>query len=417
MELQQAWPGLAVAAGSGLLIGIDRERRKGSGPQRQPAGIRSFTLAALAGAMAQLQQEPLLVAAGALAVLVLAAIAYWRSRSDDPGLTTELALFATYVVGVLAVQSPALGAACGAGVAALLASRDGLHRLSTELLSDREVRDIVTLAALVLVVLPLVPNRPMPWLGEMNPRSLAVLVALILALQGAGHVASRWLGRRVGLAATGFFSGFVSSTATVASMGGKARAEPAARLAYAAAAVMSTAATWVQALLMTAALAPSALVRLAPVCVAGAAGALTIGVLMLRNAEPAGAEAASLQGSALRLREAVIVAVLLSAVALLVSWAQEHYGSSGLYASIAIAALADAHAPVASTAALHAAGRLEGALVPCVLIALSSNSVTRMVTARVAGGRAYAFSVSTSLLACAALAWAVAALTGGLQWN
>lgn len=97
MTLQEAWPGLAVAAGSGLLIGIDRERRKGSGPQRQPAGIRSFTLAALAGAMTQAQGEPLLAAAGALAVLLLAAIAYGRSRSDDPGLTTELGLFATYV--------------------------------------------------------------------------------------------------------------------------------------------------------------------------------------------------------------------------------------------------------------------------------------------------------------------------------
>ena len=415
MELQQAWPGLAVAAGSGLLIGIDRERRKGSGPQRQPAGIRSFTLAALAGAMAQLQREPLLVAAGALAVLLLAAIAYWRSRSDDPGLTTELALFATYVVGVLAVESPALGAACGAGVAALLASRDWLHRLSTELLSDREVRDIVTLAALVLVVLPLVPNRPMPWIADMNPRSLAVLVALILALQGAGHVASRWLGRRIGLAAAGFFSGFVSSTATVASMGAKARAEPASRRAYAAAAVMSTAATWLQALLMTAALAPSAVAPLAPVCIVGAAGALAIGVLMLRRAEPAGPEAGSLDGSALRLREAVIVALMLSGVALLVSWAQGHYGSSGLYASIALSALADAHAPVASTAALHAAGRLEGALVPCVLIALTSNSITRIVTARVAGGGAYATGVAASLLACAALAWGVAALTGTLR--
>ena len=170
MTLQEAWPGLAVAAGSGLLIGLDRERRKGSGPQRQPAGLRSFTLAALAGAMAQSQGESLVVAAGATALLFLAAIANWRSRSDDPGLTTELGLFATYLIGVLAMQSPALGAACGAGVAALLASRDALHRLSTELLSDREALDIVTLAALALVVLPLVPDRAMPWLGGMNTR-------------------------------------------------------------------------------------------------------------------------------------------------------------------------------------------------------------------------------------------------------
>lgn len=413
MTLQEAWPGLAVAVGSGLLIGIDRERRKGSGPQRQAAGIRTFTLAALAGAMAQTQQEPLLVAAGAFAVLLLAAIAYWRSPPDDPGLTSELGLFVTYVIGVLAVRSPALGAACGAAVAALLASREVLHRISTEWLSDREVRDIVTLAALALVVLPLVPNRPMPWLGDMNPRSLAVLVVLILALQGAGHLATRWLGRRWGLAAAGFFSGFVSSTATIATMGAKARAEPDARWPYASAGVMSTAATWVQALVMTAAIAPAAVPLLAPACAVGALTALASGALLLRHAGHEQLEAVKVDSRALRLREALIVAVLLSVVALAVSWAEERFGTSGLYAGVTLAALADAHAPVASTAALFSAGRVEGAtLVLCVLLALSSNAASRIVTAGAAGGLKYAGAVGASLTIGTVLAWGTAALTG-----
>lgn len=33
---------LAVALGIGLLIGAERERRKGRGPLRSPAGIRTF---------------------------------------------------------------------------------------------------------------------------------------------------------------------------------------------------------------------------------------------------------------------------------------------------------------------------------------------------------------------------------------
>jgi len=44
--------GLAVAVGCGLLIGIERERRKGRGPRRGFAGVRTFTLAALLGAVA-----------------------------------------------------------------------------------------------------------------------------------------------------------------------------------------------------------------------------------------------------------------------------------------------------------------------------------------------------------------------------
>jgi uncharacterized membrane protein YhiD involved in acid resistance len=43
--------GLGVALGCGLLIGIERERRKGNGPARSLAGVRTFTLASLGGAV------------------------------------------------------------------------------------------------------------------------------------------------------------------------------------------------------------------------------------------------------------------------------------------------------------------------------------------------------------------------------
>jgi hypothetical protein len=42
---------LAVALGIGLLIGAERERRKGSGPSRSFAGIRTFAVTSLAGAI------------------------------------------------------------------------------------------------------------------------------------------------------------------------------------------------------------------------------------------------------------------------------------------------------------------------------------------------------------------------------
>jgi len=84
-----------VALGCGLLIGIERERRKGSGPTRALAGVRTFALASLAGAMAQALGQPLLVGAGALLILLLATIAYLHDRrapgrNGDPGVTTEL---------------------------------------------------------------------------------------------------------------------------------------------------------------------------------------------------------------------------------------------------------------------------------------------------------------------------------------
>ena len=215
----QSAVGLAVALGCGLLIGLERERRKGQGPSREAAGIRSFAVVALAGAIAQSLEAPGLVAIGALLVVGLAVVSYQRSHRQDPGLTTELALFATYLIGVQAVLVPAIAAASGVALAALLAARERLHRFATELLSEQELHDGLLLAALVLIALPVLPAGPVPALGGLDLRRVVALVVLILAVQAAGHVALRAFGARGGLPLAGFLSGFVSSTATVATLG------------------------------------------------------------------------------------------------------------------------------------------------------------------------------------------------------
>lgn len=410
--------GLAAALGGGLLIGLERERRKGRGDNREAAGIRSFALAALGGGIAQTLAQPLLVALGALLVAALAAVAYWKSLqpragrpAPDPGLTTELALFITYLVGVLSVQQPALGAGAAAVVAALLAARDRLHRLATQLLSEAEVHDALLLAALALVLLPLAPSTPLAWLGGMAPRSLLLTVLLILALQAAGHVALRLLGPHAGLALSGLFSGFVSSTATIAAMGSRARAEPAQRAAATAGALLSTTATWIQVLMLVAVLAPAALPELAPSAMSGAAVALLTGLLQGRRSMPqtaTGDQRGSGHGP-LRLREALLVAALLAFASLIVSLAQQRLGDMGLLLGSALPAIADAHAPVAALAALHGDGRVDSrTLLVGTLVAVAVNACTRTATAFVAGGAVYGMRVALSLLASSGSAVAVA---------
>ena len=71
--LPSAITGLCVALGIGLLVGLDRERAKGRGPLREPAGIRSFVLCSLTGAVAvSLGDAGLLTAGVFLGVLVTA---------------------------------------------------------------------------------------------------------------------------------------------------------------------------------------------------------------------------------------------------------------------------------------------------------------------------------------------------------
>ena len=406
--------GLAVALGGGLLIGLERERRKGHGSLRGAAGMRSFALAALGGALAQSLHQPLLVAAGALAVLVLAGVAYWwsRSRTADPGLTTELALFITYLIGVLAVDDPLLSAGAAVVVVVLLAGRDRMHRFATRALSEGELHDALLLGALALVLLPTLPSRPLPWLLGANPRSLLLLVVLILALQGAGHVALRLLGPRAGFALGGLCGGLVSSAATIASLGARVRADARMLAGAGTGAVMSTCATWLLAVVLVSALSPALGAVLLLPALAGGLTAAAGGLWWLRAVPPAerhdGATSAAERGP-LRVREAALVAVLLTVISLAVAQAHRLLGETGAIAGVVAAALADAHAAVAAVAALHAREELATAVsLQAVVLAIAANATVRGVVAFIAGGPAFGWRVSLSLLSSTLAAAVVA---------
>jgi MgtC family len=80
---------LAAALGIGLLIGTERERRKGTGPRRSAAGLRTFTLASLTGAVSVIVGGVPLLGVATAGIFGLAALAYWRGETDDPGLTRK----------------------------------------------------------------------------------------------------------------------------------------------------------------------------------------------------------------------------------------------------------------------------------------------------------------------------------------
>jgi uncharacterized membrane protein (DUF4010 family) len=396
--------GLAAALGAGLLIGIERERRKGSGAGRALAGVRTFALAALGGALAEVTGRPELVVLGGVLIVLLAVIAYFRQRSPDPGVTTELALFVTFLLGVRAIAAPAEAAAGAVVVAALLFARQRLHRFSTELLSAAEIRDALLLAGAALVVLPLVPVAPVAWLGGLDPRRLWLLVILLMAVQAAGYVAWRVLGVRRGLAVSGLVSGFVSSTATIATLGARAREAPAIARACLCGALCSTVATPIEIALIALAVLPAALPRLAWPLAAAALVALAAAALAWSRGDRS--EPAVPPGRAFRTRQTLVFALLLGGTTAVVGLANAHFGRAGTVFGVALAGFADAHAAAASVLALGRAGQLpQGDLAPFVLLGFTANSISRAVVACFAGGWRYGLPIAAGLVVIVAAAW------------
>jgi uncharacterized membrane protein (DUF4010 family) len=396
---------LALALGLGLLIGVDRERRKGHGPTRHFAGIRTFTLVALAGSGAQLVDQPWLTVVAAVLVAALAVVSHLKDRSQDPGVTTEMALFVTFLLGVLTVEHQAEAAAGGVVVAGLLAAREPLQRFSTRTLSEQELRDALVLAGSALIVLPLAPNQPLVWLGGVNPRTVWLLVVLIMAVQALGHVALRLFGARLGMPLSGLVAGFVSSTATIAAMGARAAKHPELRSACVAGAWFSTVSTALQVMLMALVLYPASLRWLAPAMGSALAMALALGLAAFWRSETLPQDG-QVKGRAFSLWQSISLALLLSSITAVVSWMQGSFGTLATYAATALAGFADMHSPSAAAITLLAQARTEPAtMLAAVLLAFSTNSVSKIVAAFAAGGARFGFIVSLGLVLVALAAW------------
>lgn len=403
---EPSWIRLAVALGIGLLIGIERERRKSEASWRATAGVRTFTVASLLGAVSTLVGDTVLLAVAAAGVAVLAAIGYARTLKQDPGLTTEIALLLTLLLGALAMRDPALAAGLAVGVAILLAARQHMHHFVRRILTERELNDALMLAAATLVVLPLIPDYPVGPYAAINPRTTWTIVILMLTIGAAGHVAVRTLGPALGLAATGFASGFVSSTATIGSLGARVRNDPALLQPAVAGAVLSNVATILQTAVILATGNMDALRALSVPLICAGAGAIAYGALFTMRSERHDTKEHSDRGSAFNPGTALLFAVAISGVTLLSAGLVDRLGQTGLLAAAILTGLADAHATVASAASLAAAGTISAAdaALP-VLLGLTTNTVSKAIVAGVSGGRRYALQVIPGLALAMGAAW------------
>lgn len=382
--------GYGVAFAVGLLIGIERERSKGDGPQRAAAGVRTFILVALAGAIAQ-RLGGVGIAVGGAFVALASLASYRRSRSDDPGLTTEVAMLVTFLLGVLAMTALPIAAGLGVVVAMVLASKSSLHRFTRNTLTEQELHDALLLAAAAVVVLPLLPDRAIdPW-QALNPHTLWLLVVLVMAINGAGYIALRMLGPSAGLALAGFVGGFVSSTATIAAMGDRARVSPQWLAQCVSAALCSNIATVIMLAVVIGALSPPLLAALMwPLIFAGCAAMLSAWLVHARSASTDVDDRPVAPGRPFEPRHALVFAAIVSAILLLSTVVHRWLGDTGVQIAAGVSGLADLHAAAASVAQLVASGDIDVADAGWpVFIALIANSLSKLLMAWLRGGRGF----------------------------
>jgi len=344
---------LGIALGLGLLVGLQRERAAS-----RIAGIRTFPLITVLGVLcgaAARNLEGWIVAAGLLALAALIATAnVMRMRAPDsnPGMTTEVAALAMFMIGVALTLGYALEAiVAGAGVALLLHWKVPLHAFA-ERIGEQEFDALMRFILISLVILPVLPDHGYGPYEILNPRRIWLMVVLIVGISMAGYVAFKLFGAKLGTLAAGILGGLISSTATTVSYSRRTALVP--QRSAAAAVVIALASTVVfgRVLFEISVVAPDILGE-----TAGPIAAM-MGVMIAVSAALyfAGGGQHELEiedeQPPSELGSAIGFGLLYAAVLLGVAFAQEHWGDQGLYVVAAISGLTDMDAITLSTSEL-----------------------------------------------------------------
>ncbi len=176
---------IAAALGCGLLIGLERERSKLKHEYKTFAGFRSFAISSLLGAICFLFGTEI----GIVGALLIGAISIvsLKNQPNDPGVTTELAFIMTYFIGALCIWNISLAAGLAVIMTIILLAKQSMHGIASQWITESELRDGIFLLALLLIALPLVPNKPF-WGPVLNPHVILKLLTLILFVQALAHI-------------------------------------------------------------------------------------------------------------------------------------------------------------------------------------------------------------------------------------
>jgi uncharacterized membrane protein (DUF4010 family) len=390
MEIFSTYPILSAvltALGVGLMIGMVRERQH----FETFAGVRTHALTALASVLATHLGMPVLVLL-LLSVASLVALAYWRNSKQDHGITGEVALMLTALLGAVAVTQPALASGLGALTAALLYAKSPLHRFSREVLSEEEVHDGLILLASALVILPLLPDKAIDPFGVLNPAKLWRLVVLVMLVGALGHICLRLVGTRWGLPLAGFFAGYVSSTAATLNFAQTARRSPELAGPSLSGALLSNAASIS---LFIPVLMAIALEIGVAICVL-----VVISLFGLRRSSAALPESSLAQKRMFRIQHAFGLVAAIASILLLSAALSQWLGPSWAVAVTLLAAAAELHAALVGIGQLVQSGALSAEQSRWALLGLLVvSSTAKTVIAWVSGGRGFALRFAASMAA------------------
>lgn len=385
---------LGLAALLGMFLGLEREWSD------KTAGVRTFALVSLAAAVFTILDQPLLLVAGAFLVVVFGLILGIQGllgQVETLSLTTSASLLVAYGAGALLASGNVLEGISVAVVSSLLlVFKKELHGVA-DALSRQEVQAGTEFAILAFVIYPLLPagERTITLGGAsvaVEPRVIWLMVVFVAGIGIANYAIVRVYGGR-GIAFTGFFGGFASSTGVVGAMLDHVNQHPEASSYGVAAVLLSNASMAIRNLAIAVFFTLGAGVLLEAVV---PLGAVVVGSVLVAAISADWSEAVEMDlATPFTLRYALAIGALFLAVLLAGGFAEALFGTGGLYAAAVLSGLISSAGATASAVILYTNGQITAdEAVIAILLASAASIIVKAGMTAISPNRAFARGVA-----------------------
>ena len=223
---------LAAALGIGFIIGMQREKSYSESASRHPAGVRTFSIISLCGALASFLSElmssvaPFITGFVVVGLLLVAShVAHGFVNKEADGPTTSFDLIVVYFLGALCWYNRLLESCILMIVIVwLLTLKRQLHEFASRI-STEDIIATVKFAVISLMVLPFLPNQAYGPAGleVLNPHTIWLFVVFICGIGFVGYILIKLVGPGKGIWLTGLLGGLASSTALTLNLAGRSR--------------------------------------------------------------------------------------------------------------------------------------------------------------------------------------------------
>ncbi len=384
---------LACALAIGLVIGLQRENIYRSEYEAHSAGIRTFSITGVLGALAVLmsmQMESPAPFFGLLIVLgiVLGAMHVSSIPQNRTGITTSVALMTVYVLGGLCQYGKILeSVGVAVCVLGLLTLKDPLHKFAHKVSRD-DIVAILKFALISAVILPILPEKAYgpPGLEVLSPYKIWIFVCLISGISFIGYFLIKWIGPGKGIGVTGFLGGLASSLALTLNLSERSKQNPEYSTTLTAGIVISWAVMYLRIYLICVLFFPTLAGKLAiALVVPSIPGFFYAFYLYRRNNRLHPVQMANFTNP-FELWPSIQFGIIFTVVLFIANAAQKYFGSDALYISSFVTGLANSEAITLSVLDMTKQGSvLLNSAIKAVAIAGFANTLSKGVLTCILG--------------------------------